>query len=166
MGFFFFFFFFWFCVYVCFDVLRVPIFGIIQFWEVDVKLCLWFSNLTLIILNDILSIYLSIYIYIYISKSWNITFIVATLQLSHISVYVIIFFLFNFPIIVFNIYFFNIYTSSTFLPLLPCHLSTTSSAFLPPLPFYLPTTLYINIILPLFLHLHLFLSLLIHILLL
>ena len=161
---------------MCFDVLRVPIFGIIQFWEVDVKLCLCFSNLTLIILNVILSIYLSIYlslslslslyIYIYISKSWNITFIDATLQLSHISVYVIIFFLFNFPIIVFNIYFFNIYTSSTFLPPLPCHLPTTSSAFLPPLPFYLPTTLYINIILPLFLHLHLFLSLLIHTLLL
>ena len=40
------------------------------------------------------------------------------------------FFLFNFPIIVFNIYFFNIYTSPTFLPPLPFHLSTTSPTFL------------------------------------
>ena len=59
-----FFFFFLGCVYVCFDVLSIPIFGTIQFWEVDVKLCLCFSNLTLIILNVILSIYLSIYIYL------------------------------------------------------------------------------------------------------
>ena len=52
---FFVFFFLWrLCVYVCFDVLNVPIFGTIQFWEVDVKLCLCFSNLTLIILNVIL----------------------------------------------------------------------------------------------------------------
>ena len=47
-------FFFWLCVYVCFYVLSIPIFGTIQFWEVDVKLCLCFSNLTLIILNVIL----------------------------------------------------------------------------------------------------------------
>ena len=52
---FFVFFFLWrLCVYVCFDVLNVPIFGTIQFWEVDVKLCLCISNLTLIILNVIL----------------------------------------------------------------------------------------------------------------
>ena len=48
------FFFFWLCVYVCFDVLSTPIFGTIQFWEVDVKLCLSFSNLILTILNVIL----------------------------------------------------------------------------------------------------------------
>ena len=56
-----------------------------------------------------LQIYIYIYI-IYISKSWSVTFIVATLQLSHISVHVIIFYLFNFPIIVFNINFFIIFT--------------------------------------------------------
>ena len=47
-----------------------------------------------------------IYIYIYISRS--VAFIVVTLQLSHISIHVIIFFLSNFPIIVFN--FFLIFT--------------------------------------------------------
>ena len=73
---------------------------------------------------------------------------------------------FFFPIIVFNIYFFNIYTSPTFFSPLPFHLLITSSIFLPPLYFHLPTTLYINIILPLSLHLPLFLSLLIHTLLL
>ena len=62
----------------------------------------------------------------------------------------------NFLIIFFNIYFFNIYTSPTFLSLLPFHLPTTSSIFFPPLPFHLPTTLYINIIFPLSLHLPLF----------
>ena len=70
------------------------------------------------------------------------------------------FFLPNFPIIVFNIYFFNIYTSSTFFSPLPFHLPTTS-IFLSPLPFHLPITLYINIIFPLSLHLSLFFSLLI-----
>ena len=60
------------------------------------------------------------------------------------------------------IYFFNIYTSSTFLHHLPFHLPITFPTFFPPLPFHLPTTLYINIILPLFLRLLLFLSLLIH----
>ena len=54
--------------------------------------------------------YKSIYIYIYISKSWSVAFIVATLQLSHINVHVIIFYLFNFLIIVFNIYLFLIFT--------------------------------------------------------
>ena len=44
-------------------------------------------------------------LYLYISKSWTIVFIAVTLQLSHISVYVVIFFLSNFPIIVFNIFF-------------------------------------------------------------
>ena len=60
---------------------------------------------------------------------------------QHLSYY---YFLSNFPIIIFNIYFlfyFNIYT----LPNLS-----------PPLPFHLPTTLYINIILLLSLHLPLF----------
>ena len=79
------------------------------------------------------------------------------LQLNHISVRVIIFFLFNFPIIVFNVYYFNIYTFPTFLSSLPFHLPTTSSIFLPPLPFHLLTTLYINIILPISLHRSLFL---------
>ena len=72
----------------------------------------------------------------------------------------------NFLIIVFNIYFFNIFTSPTFLSPLSFHLPTTSSIFLPSLPFHLPTTFYINIIFPLSLHLPLFLSLLIHTLLL
>ena len=56
------------------------------------------------------SIYIYIYIYIYISKSWSVAFIVATLQLSHINVHVIIFYLFNFLIIVFSIYLFLIFT--------------------------------------------------------
>ena len=78
---------------------------------------------------------------LYISKSWSVAFIVSTLQLSHISVHLIIIFFPNFPIIVFNIYFlfyFNIYTFSNLSP---------------PLHFLLPTTLYINIILLLSLHL-------------
>ena len=80
--------------------------------------------------------------YLYISKSWSVAFVVATLQLSHISIHLIIIFLSNFPIIVFNIYiFFNIYTFSNLLT---------------PLPFHLSTTLYINIIIPLSLHLPLF----------
>ena len=70
---------------------------------------------------------------------------------------------FNFIIIFLTfIYFFNIYTSSTFLHPLPFHPSTTFPTFFPPLPFHLPTTLYINIILPFSLRLLLFLSLLIH----
>ena len=55
-------------------------------------------------------------------------------QLSHISIHVIIFFLLfltNSSIIVFNIFFFNIYTSPTFRPHLPFHLPTTSPTFLP-----------------------------------
>ena len=75
-------------------------------------------------------------------------------------------FLSNFPIIVFNIYFFNIYTSPIFLYPLPFHLSTTSLIFLPLLLFHLPIALYINIILSLSHHFPLFLSLLIHTLLL
>ena len=78
----------------------------------------------------------------------------------------VFFFFFQFSYNCFKIYFFNIYTSPTFLSPLPFHLPTTSSIFLSPLPFHLPTTLYINIILPLSLHLPLFLSLLIHTLLL
>ena len=63
------------------------------------------------------------------------------------------FFFFNFPIIAFNIYFFNIYISSpTFLSPLPFHLLTTSPTFLSSLSFHFPTTFYINIILPLSLH--------------
>ena len=54
------------------------------------------------------------YIYIYIYINWSTTFIIAMLQLSHISIHVINFFLSNFLIIVFNIYIFNIYTSPTF----------------------------------------------------
>ena len=100
--------------------------------------------------------------YIYIFKSWSVAFIVTTLQLSHISVYVIIFFLFNFPKIVFNVYFFNIYTSPTFFPPLHFHLLTTSPTFLSLLSFHLFTTLYNNIILPLSPYLLLFLFLLIH----
>ena len=69
--------------------------------------------------------------------------------------HVIIFFISNFPIIVFNINFLNIYISLTFLLPLPFHLPTTSPTFLPPLSFHLPITLYINIILPLSIHLHL-----------
>ena len=84
---------------------------------------------------------------------------------SH-QLHVNIFFLSNFHIIVFNIYFLNIYTSPTFLFPLPFHLPITSPIFLPPLHFYLPTTLYINIIFSLSLHLPLFLSFLIHTLLL
>ena len=76
------------------------------------------------------------------------------------------FFFPNFLKIFFKIYFFNIYTSPTFLSPLPFHLPTTSSIFFLPLPFHLPSTLYINIILPLSLHLLLFLSLFIHTLLL
>ena len=72
---------------------------------------------------------------------------------------------FSFLIIVFNIYFFNIYTSPTFRCPLPFHFPTTSIC-ISLLPFHLPTTLYINIIIPLSLHLPLFLSLLIHTLLL
>ena len=41
---------------------------------------------------------LYLYIYLYISKSWSVVFIVTTLQLSHVSINVIIFFLSNFPI--------------------------------------------------------------------
>ena len=72
---------------------------------------------------------------------------------------------FFFPIIVFKIYLFNIYTSPTFLSHLSFHLPIIS-IFLPPLPFHLPTTIYINIILPLSLHLPLFLFFLIYTLLL
>ena len=39
-------------------------------------------------------------------KKLNVTFIVVTLQLSHISAHVIIIFLSNFPINFFNIHFF------------------------------------------------------------
>ena len=67
------------------------------------------------------------------------------LQLSHISVHhLIINFISNCPIIVFNtnfLFYFYIYTFSNLSP---------------PLPFYLPTTLYINIIHLLSLHLPLF----------
>ena len=65
--------------------------------------------------------------------------------LSSFRVFFLFSFLSNFPIIVFNIYFFNIYPSSTFISPLPFHLSTTSSIFLPPLPFHLPATLYIKV---------------------
>ena len=44
------------------------------------------------------------FLYLYISKSWSVAFIVAMLQLSYISIHVIIIFLFNFPITFFNIY--------------------------------------------------------------
>ena len=69
---------------------------------------LWFENLICINFNECDSI-TNLYIYIYISKSWSVAFIVATLQLRHISVHIIIFYLFNFPIIVFNIYLFLIF---------------------------------------------------------
>ena len=90
--------------------------------------------------------------------------------MTHISVHVIIIFLFNFPIyIFFNIYsFFKIFTLfPTFFYPLPFHSSpyyplpsTLTSLFISPLPFtlsiHLPTTHYLNIILHLSLHLHLF----------
>ena len=41
----------------------------------------------------------------------------------------------------FNIYFFNIYTSPTYLPFLHFHLPTTFPTFLHFLPFHLPTIL-------------------------
>ena len=78
----------------------------------------------------------------------------------------VFFFFYNFPIIIFNIFFFNIYTSLTFLYPLPFHLSTTFSIFLPLLPFHLPTTpTLISFFLFPFIFLY-FLSLLIHTLLL
>ena len=44
---------------------------------------------------------------LYIFKSWSVAFIVAALQLSHISIHVIIIFFPNFPIIFFfYVYFF------------------------------------------------------------
>ena len=81
---------------------------------------------------------------LYISKSWNVVFIVATLQLSHISVLVTIIFLFNFPIFFFNIYsfFFKIFTLSlTFLYLLLFHFSTIPYININ---FHLPTTLFLT----------------------
>ena len=66
-----------------------------------------------------------------ISKSGSVEFIVTTLQLSHISVHVIIIFLSNFPITFLTFtYFLNIYTFSNL------SLSLTFSS---------PTTLYLNI---------------------
>ena len=115
---------------------------------------------------NIYRIFIYIYIYIYYIWSWNIAFIVTILQLRHINVYVVIFFLFNFSIIVFNIYFLNIYTSLTFLSPFSFHLPTTFLTFLLPLPFHLSTILYINIILPISLHLPLFFFFSIHTLLL
>ena len=90
--------------------------------------------------------------------------------MTHISVHVIIIFLFNFPIyIFFNIYsFFKIFTLfPTFFYPLPFHSSpyyplpsTLTSLFISPLPFtllfHLPTTLYLNITLRLSLHLPFF----------
>ena len=65
--------------------------------------------------------YNTVHLYLYISKSWSVAFIVATLQSNHISVHVIIFFIFNFPIIFltllihfFFFLFFNIYTLNPF----------------------------------------------------
>ena len=85
--------------------------------------------------------------HLYISKSWGVAFIIATFQLSHISIHVIILFLFKFC---FN-NFFNI--SSFFL------ISTFSPTFLIPLHLHLPNILYFNITLYLSLHLPLFCSL-------
>ena len=45
-----------------------------------------------------------------ISKSWSVAFIVTMLQFNHISVHVIIFFLFNFSIIVLTFIYFLIFT--------------------------------------------------------
>ena len=83
------------------------------------------------------------YYCIYISKSWSIAFIVVTLQLSRISINVIILFSCQFSYNFFNSHlFFLIFTLSlTFLILLPFHLSTT---------------LYLNITIYLFFHLPLF----------
>ena len=100
-------------------------------------------------------------IYFYISKSWSVTFIVATLQLSYISVHIIIIFLSNFPIIFFltftlflKKYIFSLSPTSFYPYLFIFPLSTTlyiNILFISPLPFtlpfHLPTTLYINIIL-------------------
>ena len=81
---------------------------------------------------------IKVYLYnLYIIKSWSVAFNAAALILSHVSIHVIIFFISNFPIIVFNINFLNIYISLTFLLPLPFHLPTTSPTFLPPLPLHL-----------------------------
>ena len=71
---------------------------------------------------------------LYISKSWNVVFIVTTLQLNHISIHIIIIFFSNFPIIFFLT--FTLFFKKMF---------TLSLNFLSPLHFHLLTTLYLNI---------------------
>ena len=75
--------------------------------------------------------------YPYISKSWSVVFIITAFQLSHVGVHLIIIFISNFPIIVFNIYFFK-----------NLHFFQPS----PSLTFSSLSYLYINIILSLSLH--------------
>ena len=61
---------------------------------------------------------LNLYIYLYISKSWSVVFIVTTLQLSHVSINVIIFFLSNFPIFLTFIFLIFTLLQPFFLPYL------------------------------------------------
>ena len=61
---------------------------------------------------------LYLYIYLYISKSWSVVFIVTTLQLSHVSINVIIFFLSNFPIFLTFIFLIFTLLQPFFLPYL------------------------------------------------
>ena len=84
---------------------------------------------------------LYIYIYIYIFKNWNVAFIIITHLLSHISVHLIIFFIFNFPMI----FFFNYWFTLFFFFFL---IFTLSQTFLSLLLFRLPITLYLNCTLP------------------
>ena len=130
----------------------------------DLVLCFnfFFFFGSFLLLNVILLCYKNLYI----SKSWSIIFIITALQLSHISIHVIITFVSNFPIIFLTFTFFyknnytfsNLFPSFTFSsPLSP--LSSTlillfifpfiffyfvSSSF-PSLPFHLLITLHLNI---------------------
>ena len=97
--------------------------------------------------SNFCSTYNTVHLYLYISKSWNVTFIVDTLQLNHISVHVIIFFIFNFPIIFLTLLIHFFFSFFKYLH---------SQTFLLPLPLHLLTTLYFNIILPLSLYFPLF----------
>ena len=83
----------------------------------------------------------NLFSYLYISKSWSVVFIVPMLQLSHISIHVIIIFSFQFSYNFFNNFFLNIYTFFNQSPSLTFHLSTT---------LYLNITIHLSFHLPLF----------------
>ena len=93
------------CYVKCYKIFEYVFLVNNWFWGGE-SIWFWVSNLD----GD----YFIFCIYIYIYINWSTTFIIAMLQLSHISIHVINFFLSNFLIIVFNIYIFNIYTSPTF----------------------------------------------------